>query len=80
MNANYGVKTALETAIKDGDLRSLKFTGMVAQDITTQACKDLTAPGLAEMYPQLRKRKAPGDDAPNAGHRTEAPGLSLIHI
>ena len=80
VNKGQDFKTALEAAMADTNLRSLYFAAQFACDVAQGHCKELSAPGLAEMYLQLmghiaKKRKLEGA-AP--GGKAQATATSAI--
>ena len=56
LNDGVPFQTALEAALADSDLRSTYFTTSVGIDAGKPECMALTAPGIAEAYPELGRR------------------------
>ena len=72
-------KTAYEKALKNQDVRYERFIGPLSLETTSPACRALTAPGLVEIYPQLRgtKRSTPGD---SSGQRATPPPTATAAV
>ena len=79
MNRGMDIQKAFEKALTDSDLRHEKFMGAVTIEVGTPLCKALTAPGLAEIYPQLRgtKRSAPEQARPPPPQTSTLGGAGL---
>ena len=57
MKGGMDFQKALETAMADGDTRTLPFTTAFSIEASTPPCRALTAPGLKEIYPNLASGK-----------------------
>ena len=57
LNLGHDFQKALETAMADSDIRLQHFMGPFTCAVNTQECRALSAPGIANIYPQLQKAK-----------------------
>ena len=75
MKRNVDIKSALEQAMGDQDLRTLYFTTGFSMEANTAECKALSAPCLEEMHHNLSKgsKRQLGSDGPAQPHTHRAP-------
>ena len=64
--SRQSAKAAMDAALADRYTKEQNFSHPVSGDVNTEDCRAMTAPGLSEIYPNLKipargvKRGAPG--------------------